>query len=212
MNVFGKLYRWLKNWKDKFGVIEIKSRFLERVKIPNGPFDNARHMTGLRDGRTDDADQVQRAVTLFAGAEQIVQCSNVHELKWSKQFFTSNQWSKTLSSFIMNKWCIPSKEHKVIRQFFRRRCVREYSQSLWPTHETQGSATSIARSHMPLLFTAFSLRLFSAGGQKCDFCKPHSRRECKVVHSFWVVKVWQSGVRYRHWPIFFSFSLKYSFS
>ena len=40
------------------------------------------------------------------------------------------------------------------------------------------------RSHIPQLFTVFPLRLSSAGGQKCDFCKSHSRREHKVVHAF----------------------------
>ena len=61
----------------------------------------------------------------------------------------------------------------------------ENSQSLWQTHETQGPSTSIARSHMPQLLTAFPLRLCSADPQKSDFDKSHSRREHKVVHSLW---------------------------
>ena len=36
--------------------------------------------------------------------------------------------------------------------------------------------TSIARSHMPQLFTTSRLRLSSNDGQKCDFCKSHSWR------------------------------------
>ena len=94
----------------------------------------------------------------------------------------------------------------MVRQFFKRRPVSELAVSLAHTHEPQGPSTSITRSPMPQLFTAFSLRLSSAGGQKCDFCKSHSRGGYEVVHSFWNVKVWQSGVRHRHWPIFSFFS------
>ena len=77
---------------------------------------------------------------------------------------------------------------------------REYRvvHSLWHTHETQGPSIIIMHSHIPQLFTVFRLRLSSAGPQKCDFCESHFRGEYKVVHSFWNVKVWQSGVRYRH--------------
>ena len=65
---------------------------------------------------------------------------------------------------------------------FSKGALCENSQSLWQTHETQGPSTSITRSHMSQLLTAFPLRLSSAGPQKCDFCKVHSRREYKVVH------------------------------
>ena len=58
-------------------------------------------------------------------------------------------------------------------------CVKIRSLSLWHTHETASHA------HMPQVFTLFPFRLFSAGGQKCDFCKWHFRREYKVVHSLW---------------------------
>ena len=77
---------------------------------------------------------------------------------------------------------------------------REYAvvHSLWHTHETEGPKLCIARSQMPQLLTVFPFRLSSAGPQKCDFCKSRSRREYAVVHSFWNVKVWQSGVRYHH--------------
>ena len=51
---------------------------------------------------------------------------------------------------------------------------------------------------MPQLITAFPFRLSGVGSQKSDFRKSHSRREYEVVHSFGNVKVWQSGVRYRH--------------
>ena len=84
---------------------------------------------------------------------------------------------------------IPGKEYRMVRDLkwsgnFAKGAVCENSQSLWHTQETQGPSTSITRSHMPQFFTAFSFRLPSAGGQKCDFCKSHSRRECKVDHSF----------------------------
>ena len=74
------------------------------------------------------------------------------------------------------------RDRKGVRQFFRRWSVWELAPS----------------SHMPQLFTVFVLRLSIAGGQKCDFCRLHFRREYRVVHSFWVVKVWQSGARCRH--------------
>ena len=110
-------------------------------------------------------------------------------------------------------FCVSSKEYKVVWNIkwsgnVSERTQCENLQSLWHTHETQGPSTSIARSHMPQLFTVFPSRLSTAGGQKCDFCKSHSRGEDKVVHSFWVVKVWQSGVRYRHWPVFSFFFSK----
>ena len=75
-------------------------------------------------------------------------------------------------------------------------CVCEYT--LRPIHETQSPSASIAQSYMPQLFTASSFRLCSADGQKSDFYKSHFRREYKMLHSFWSVKVWQSGIPCRH--------------
>ena len=71
----------------------------------------------------------------------------------------------------------------------------ENSQSLWHTHETQGPSTSVARSHMPQLLTVFPLRLSSAGPQKCDFGKSHSRREYKVVYS--LAHSWDTGPKHK---------------
>ena len=71
-------------------------------------------------------------------------------------------------------------------------------------HRAQAQAS---HAHMPQLFTVFPFKLCSAGGQKFEFCKSHFRGEYKVVHSFWNVKGWQSGVRHRHWPIFTLYSL-----
>ena len=85
-----------------------------------------------------------------------------------------------------------SKGYKVVRQFFTRRSVREFAVSLVHSQDT---STSITRFYTSQLFTAFSFRLSNTNPQKCDSLKSHSRREYKVVHSFWVVKVWQSGVR-----------------
>ena len=97
---------------------------------------------------------------------------------------------------------VPSKYYKMVQNIkwfgkFSDGALCENSQSLWHTHGTQGPSTSITHSYIPQLFTAFPLRLSIVGGQKCDFSKSHSRREHKMVHSFWNVKVWQSGVRYR---------------
>ena len=52
--------------------------------------------------------------------------------------------------------------YKVRSGNFSEGILCENSQSLWHTHETQRSSTSIARSHMPQLFTAFLLRLYSS--------------------------------------------------
>ena len=108
-------------------------------------------------------------------------------------------------------YTIPSKEYKVVRDFkwsgnFSEGALCENSQSLWHTHETQGPSTIIVRSHMPQLFTALSLGLYSADRQKADFRKSHFRWEYKVVHSFWNVILWQPGFDTAISKFFFFFS------